>query len=505
MSGVVLDGGIFLTPSEAQAMRHVPDLVFINCCHLGQTSGDTSPQAFHRLAANLATEFIRMGARAVVAAGWAVSDAAAKTFARVFYDLLFDGVAYGEAVAGAREATYEAHGDTNTWGAYQCYGDPSFSLGPIRSLETTAVAVSASEFVFELDRLAARAAAGDSAEHERLRPQLANLARTCAASWLESSSVLTKLAEAYGELGDFETAAMYYTRAMNDPRAQAPLCALEQLVSMQVRAARARMDERASRGVVVKWLREAEALLGQIERLGRSPERAGLRGGLEKCWAMAGGKAAKSLARMHAAYTDAFERADSEDFSSRAHGLSNRLAASIVQRWSTSKGRPRATPEIEADLDALDRIAERLAGESTETFDRMASVDTTLLRALVTGSLPEDVIATLREAYATATTLGLSVRKRDSVVSQLRFFERMALVHLPQELAQPLASSLQSLERSLLSKSPSEFLYLTPSPSGSRPSAISRTRKREPAAPKSRPKSEGGKRKTRGRRPKTEG
>ena len=209
-----------------------------------------------------------MGARAVVAAGWAVNDAAARTFARTFYDLLFDGWNYGEAVAGAREATFKAHGDTNTWGAYQCYGDPSFSLGPIKSLESSPVPVAASEFVFEVDRLAARAAVGDLAEHERLRPAACRPRTHLRHSWLESSSVLTKLAEAYGELGDFETAASYYTRAMSDPHGDVPLRALEQLVNMQVRAARARMDERAARGTVVKWLREAEALLGRVERLG---------------------------------------------------------------------------------------------------------------------------------------------------------------------------------------------------------------------------------------------
>ncbi len=499
VSGLVLDGGIFLTPSEAQSMRHVPDLVFVNCCHLGQTSGDTGPQAFHRLAANLATEFIRMGARAVVAAGWAVNDAAARTFARTFYDLLFDGWIYGEAVAGAREATYKAHGDTNTWGAYQCYGDPSFSLGPIRSLESSPVPVAASEFVFEVDRLAARAAVGDLAEHERLRPQLANLARSCATSWLESSSVLTKLAEAYGELGDFETAASYYTRAMNDPRADVPLRALEQLVNVQVRAARARMDERAARGVVVRWLREAEALLGQVERLGRSAERAGLRGGLEKCWAMAGGKAEKSLQRMRAAYAAAFDQASADDHSARAHALANRIAAEVVQGWFASAGSPQLTPRIEADLDELDRIAARLADESTESFDRMAAVNGHLMRALASGSLPASVSTQLRDAYETAATLGLSARKRDSIVGQLRFFERMALVHLPPEKATPLAESLRALESGLRPDQASVF--------GPQASGISRMasrdeganaparRRRKPKAPPRRPRS----------RPKTEG
>ncbi len=103
VSGLVLDNGLFFTAAEADQLRSVPELVFINCCHLGQTRGDAAPRvAFHKLAANLATEFIRIGARAVVAAGWAVDDAAAKTFATSFYRLMLDGELYGDAVLQAR-------------------------------------------------------------------------------------------------------------------------------------------------------------------------------------------------------------------------------------------------------------------------------------------------------------------------------------------------------------------------------------------------------------------
>ena len=134
VSGLVLDDGLFFTAAEADQMRSVPELVFINCCHLGQTRGDALPHmAFHKLAANLATEFIKIGARAVIAAGWAVDDAAAKTFATTFYRLMLDGELYGEAILQARRDTYMKHGETNTWGAYQCYGDPSFSLSASRA------------------------------------------------------------------------------------------------------------------------------------------------------------------------------------------------------------------------------------------------------------------------------------------------------------------------------------------------------------------------------------
>src|SRR5262249_2295797 len=33
--GVVLSDGVYLGPREIQSMRRVPELVFVNCCHLG--------------------------------------------------------------------------------------------------------------------------------------------------------------------------------------------------------------------------------------------------------------------------------------------------------------------------------------------------------------------------------------------------------------------------------------------------------------------------------------
>ncbi len=60
-SGVVLSDGLLITAAEIDAMETVPDLVFLNCCHLART--DARPVAFHRLAASIARELIEMGVR----------------------------------------------------------------------------------------------------------------------------------------------------------------------------------------------------------------------------------------------------------------------------------------------------------------------------------------------------------------------------------------------------------------------------------------------------------
>ncbi|HXK57143.1 MAG TPA: CHAT domain-containing protein, partial [Gammaproteobacteria bacterium] len=128
VTGMVIGDGLFLTPAEVKQMRQVPELVFINCCHLGRIEEGGGSARFNLLAANLATEFIRMGVRAVVAAGWAVDDGAARIFAGRFYQSLLEGEAFGDAVREARKAAFLARPGSNTWGAYQCYGDPGFTL-----------------------------------------------------------------------------------------------------------------------------------------------------------------------------------------------------------------------------------------------------------------------------------------------------------------------------------------------------------------------------------------
>src|SRR5262249_28630725 len=115
-------------------LRTIPDLVFINCCHLGKLDRLASEYP-NRLAASVAEELIKMGIKTVIAAGWAVDDGAAVTFATTFYDQMLRGECFGQAVLTARRVTHENHPGTNTWGAYQCYGNPNFRLN-LRSTPT---------------------------------------------------------------------------------------------------------------------------------------------------------------------------------------------------------------------------------------------------------------------------------------------------------------------------------------------------------------------------------
>jgi hypothetical protein len=134
--GVVLSDNTFLGPNEIRSMRVVPELVFVNCCHLAAFTPERllesnqrqpgDPYNRSRFASGVAEELIKIGVRCVVAAGWAVDDGPAKVFADKFYEAVLGGHRFIEAVAIAREAAWHEGG--NTWAAYQCYGDPEWTF-----------------------------------------------------------------------------------------------------------------------------------------------------------------------------------------------------------------------------------------------------------------------------------------------------------------------------------------------------------------------------------------
>lgn len=119
---------LLLTPEDIrECVAQVPEMVFINCCHLGRQTGVARNAP--KMASNLANSFMEIGCRAVIAAGWAVEDAAALCFADELYRaMVMHQEPFISAVRLARWEAYRKHGEgTPTWGAYQCYGDPSYS------------------------------------------------------------------------------------------------------------------------------------------------------------------------------------------------------------------------------------------------------------------------------------------------------------------------------------------------------------------------------------------
>jgi CHAT domain-containing protein/pimeloyl-ACP methyl ester carboxylesterase len=154
--GIAIGDGIFIDPAMMKQLGYVPEFVFINCCFSGQikATDDAHTRDRYKLAANVGTQLIEMGVKAIVIAGWALDDTAAETFSNVFYDRMLDGYEFGRAVQIARTECYQKHLSTNTWGAYQCYGNQFYKFNDRQKLQEDAYEyVISSQVCTDLDNL----------------------------------------------------------------------------------------------------------------------------------------------------------------------------------------------------------------------------------------------------------------------------------------------------------------------------------------------------------------
>lgn len=453
ITGLVLDDGLFFTAAEADQMRHVPELVFINCCHLGQARGDAREQvAFHRLAANLATQFIKMGARAVVAAGWEVDDAAAKTFAGTFYKRMLAGDLFGDAILQARKETHMFHGGTNTWGAYQCYGDVSFSLGTSERSSRPSSFVSPAELCVWLEGLTARARG--AAHAAELLQDLESAVADTPADWWRSSEVCARAAEAFLELGYFERAAGYFESVPQTERANASIRALELSANCKVRWAGqlVRIDRKDPKAV--ELLDQAETLLDPLLDLGRTSERLSLLGGYYKRRALMAGAAAarrQALTAMSKAYADSYAHAVATA-GDTAYPLGNQLAADVVLSWK-KKGAPKeAARGVFAALEELDGIARSLAASSTDAFHLSATAERGLVQALAERKMDNAARGRIARAYQDALSRGATAKKRDSMRTQFHFFISMIGDEFPDRGRSQVLEQMKWLEQKLFAQ-----------------------------------------------------
>ena len=130
--GLLIGDDIRLTPAEFGQMSVLPDLVFINCGHVGPL-GPYPPDEPHGgslgpFAAAYAVGLISIGVRALIVSGAVVEDASCITFTTALYRALLQGETFGASVQNARLLTHETAVSATTWGAFHCYGDPDFRI-----------------------------------------------------------------------------------------------------------------------------------------------------------------------------------------------------------------------------------------------------------------------------------------------------------------------------------------------------------------------------------------
>jgi len=429
-TGVVLSDGVLLTAAEIGQMEVVPDVVFINCCHLGQIT----LSSHNRLAASVARELIQMGVRCVVAAGWAVNDQAAKLFSETFFStLVHERKPFGQAVWAARKATYGQYPNLNTWGAYQAYGDPGYVLDPTREAPKRADGwqpVAPEEVVQRLRAIKP----GKRADVKGTVEAVEQVMGKVPAGWRDLPEIQAVLGAVYGELGSagFDRASKAYVRAIaeEDKQGRVPVAAIEQLANLEAREGERRGGPEGIR-MIDRAIERLTSLLAATGHVVATPtqtpevpsrpnaERWSILGSAYKCKAALLGRRKTSWSRVKVlleksrdAYAHAASKIESADFN--PYPTINRLQLDAVLFPTDSVG---ALTELAR---GCQKVARQRFAETYEFFDAVIAADAEVAICLIDGSLPTKVDELKRVYDQAVAGVPTSSRQLDSVVKQLR-------------------------------------------------------------------------------------
>ncbi len=431
VTGMVIGENQFLTPVEIHQMPYTPGFVFINCCHLGKIADQQSPLVERRyhLAANLATQFIEQGVRAVIAAGWAVDDAAALTFAKRFYEVFLNGTCFGEAVQEARATTQKEHSLVNTWGAYQCYGSPGFRITDRENKKVSSkkkLFVSLAEYVVAVKNIAEDAKTSSSSGTEYLCGRLKSIIRELPQKYGDDAKLLAAMGDAWGELDHFEKAIEAYNSALQAQQAYAPVRAAEQLANFKVRRAveQFKEGEEDTKDKARKLTDEGIELLESLNRrFGESVERLALMGGAYKRRAVIDvenkNALVKDLEVMRTAYMKAYEQSLELNGKVYSYPLINGLTASWLLRRAKNEG------DDPKDFDVLLKSAKQtnMVPEINREYfwEAIAVNDCDLLDALKNKQLSAEKVGIIADTYEKIVKVASSARQMRSVLEHVEF------------------------------------------------------------------------------------
>ncbi|WP_221391612.1 CHAT domain-containing protein [Dyadobacter sp. NIV53] len=346
-SGMMIGPDSYLTPALINQMSGVPELVFVNCCYLGQIDIKTpiASQNPYKLAANIGTQLIEIGVKVVIVAGWAVNDSAAQDFAEKFYGHMFAGSTFGEATRKAREFIYDTYGSrTNTWGAYQCYGDPFYKLTSERDKQAQIsfdFAIS-EEAEIELLNMRNQLATGDY-DTEEFTGKMGAIATGVKQANISSARITELQALLYSGLGMYREANEKFGLLCNEEKATFSFSASEQYCNTRAKfnLQEVRQGRLAKPAAITELLVVIEDLKG-LTRFGNTNERLNLLGSTYKRLAeiSEGTNKQKAYEESAAFYRKAFENPENN---SRYYPLTNwlsienALVLAGVRNWGNSK------------------------------------------------------------------------------------------------------------------------------------------------------------------------
>ena len=474
-SGVLLSDGLLITAVEIAAMEIVPDLVFLNCCHLGQVDGGRNG---NKLAASVARELIEIGVRCVVVAGWAVNDESAKRFGQSFYEeLLLRRRPFGDAVFAARTATWEANRSDITWGAFQAYGDPGWAAEPraqgAGAASTQTLYASPDELLDDLARARAELShrRGTMSERE-IRACADSVAlmvkQRCPPGWKSLPQLHSALGVTWFELNQLEPARESFLAAIraDDELGVVPIRDIERLANVEARLGERRAEGEIADGkgkevsvcaaeglidLALERLDGLDALVGAAVK-GHSDDAGGP--GVNSVRSALRGSAWKRKASLQARrlLTGRLSDADAD----RARGEMMAYVAKAIEAYRSAEGSPGSShfvPYLSLNRLALDALTDWTSPASRDaaialaqqcrqsadqdftdesaTWGAVIPPESLLVEHLIKGSLGRDddtgrvIFEEIAKAYIDATkNITVKPSQIESIVSQMDLISR---------------------------------------------------------------------------------
>lgn len=468
-TGLVIGDGVVLTKEKIAQVETIPEFVFLNACY----GGRFQRRALSEIAANVALQFMRMGSKAVIAAGWQIDDARAQTFASEFYEAFLGGAPFSDALLRARKAIWGDSGGGTTWGAYQCYGDPQYTLRATtvhRAVPQPPVRLTAiTQAVVELETLATnarfiRTAADCRAGVDALHVLRSEIARR--PEWLGDARLLERQAIACAELGLIDDAIDLFENAMACTPPLYSAQAADTLMELTLRRAIRRREQAesvADTGPQTPDLSLPDAIQAETETLDYvlAGLRQGRAGGLtvarrlaigdtllrKAASAASGSKArAKALAEAEESYGAVQSIIPPEDDTALAHAAIRLAVARYFQ--SLEQGEP-LPPRVRSAVSGVVAALDDPESPAPDFTRARLLAEARLFHML---NDPQGAVVARGEIladFARAFQGGASIRARTEVVDDLSLVARLLIDRNPDAAhgVKMVADGLQSLTR----------------------------------------------------------
>ncbi|MEM6986661.1 MAG: CHAT domain-containing protein, partial [Pseudomonadota bacterium] len=436
---------LYFQTRHIKQLRQMPSLVFLNCCHTGTVGrGDGS----HKLSASLAAEFMKEGAQAVVAASWAIDDNDALTFAQHFYDEMLAGKPFGDAVKKARKSIFRK--GVNTWAAFQCYGDPGFTLSSQQSVSSGTVIryQHVDEVVNDLANIDSELRAYHKAGlrvGDWLKGRLQGIEAAATRErrganpprYADEPAVIYALALAYGQFGDWDLARHWLERAMETDGSANSLEEILRVRDYRIRSlehdARQLAEADANTAAQMRRLhKSAEAIAKSVETLTTIASMdAKLLEHIGAAWKIVammgayagdGKRASIALKNSGKAYVDAYDlRRESSPDAMHYSGTSALVVEGLLRCQSARKpGAKRIALYKDMVSEVGTYFKQRANTSSKDTRDLFAPLEFELACWVLTGDKNNLALKELSAKLSDRFHSDGSAGQRDSVIKQLR-------------------------------------------------------------------------------------